>query len=303
VWRDGKIISLARSAGPLEETILQLIEDDAHQMWVTTNKGLMAVSARRLGSLGVGRDGFRPRQSALDSYVRAYRMDCAAPSSMAATTSPGCRTEDGMLWFPSIRGIVRVNPLHIATNTLPPPVHIERVVVDGKAQPLDREIDVAPGSHQLQFDYTALSMLVPQALHFKYQARWFRQGLDRRGQSHEPPITRVSRRAHTRSVCSRATTTVCGIPSGTSISLKFRPHYYQSPWFIMLCAWRRCCLRPARFTVCASGDCGASRMLSASRWRRARAIWSRQIEELLGAKERAELAAVAKVAVSREYEP
>jgi ligand-binding sensor domain-containing protein len=54
VWRDGKIVSLARSAGPLGETILQLLEDDAHQLWVTTNKGLMSVPRDDLDRLASG---------------------------------------------------------------------------------------------------------------------------------------------------------------------------------------------------------------------------------------------------------
>src|SRR5271169_6534816 len=33
-------------------------------------------------------------------------------------SSPGCRTADGILWFPSISGLVRVDPQHIRINTV-----------------------------------------------------------------------------------------------------------------------------------------------------------------------------------------
>ena len=56
-------------------------------------------------------------------------------------TSPGCRTPDGMLWLPSIRGVVRVDPAHIAINRIPPPVQIEQVVVQARRQ---REFQRAP---------------------------------------------------------------------------------------------------------------------------------------------------------------
>ena len=42
-------------------------------------------------------------------------------------TSAGCRSPDGLLWFPSVRRIVRVDPPISDTNPLPPPVDIEQV--------------------------------------------------------------------------------------------------------------------------------------------------------------------------------
>ena len=65
LWRDGKLISLARFRGPLRETIMQLLEDDAHQMWLTTNKGLMSVP--RAGARCLGR---RRHQHARVSHLR-----------------------------------------------------------------------------------------------------------------------------------------------------------------------------------------------------------------------------------------
>ena len=54
LWRDGKLISLAHFGGPLRETIMQLLEDDAHQMWLTTNKGLISVARAGLDALASG---------------------------------------------------------------------------------------------------------------------------------------------------------------------------------------------------------------------------------------------------------
>jgi len=291
VWRDGKIVSLARSAGPLGETILQLIEDDAHQMWVTTNKGLISVARDDLDLLASGKsatEGISPpaiHMYAISDGLRSAEFD-------GGNTAPGCRTPDGMLWFPSVRGIVRVNPLHIPVNTLPPPVHIERVAVDGKPQALGQAIDIAPGSHQLEFDYTALSLLVPQALHFKYRLDGFDKEWTDAGNRRTAYYTGLAPGSYTFRVLASNNDGVWNT-SGSNISLKLRPHYYQTQWFMLLCA--------AALLFVA----GAFYRLRVGRLRRLADALSEQVtartrdleranEELVQAKDRAELAAVAK---------
>ena len=114
LWRDGKVISLARFGGPLRETIMQLLEDDAQQIWFTTNKGLMSVPRAALDALAAG-----------GTTVPAFQVYGLADGLRTAefdggNTSAGCRTPDGLLWFPNIRGIVRIDPNHVRTNTRPP---------------------------------------------------------------------------------------------------------------------------------------------------------------------------------------
>ena len=43
-----------RFGGPMRETILQVLEDSSHQLWFTTNKGLMSVPVLRLDALASG---------------------------------------------------------------------------------------------------------------------------------------------------------------------------------------------------------------------------------------------------------
>ncbi len=291
VWRDGKIISLAHGAGPLGETILQVLEDDAHQLWLTTNKGLISIARDQLDLLASDSEaGKAPRAPVIHSYgisdgLRAAEFD-------GGNTAPGCRTPDGMLWFPGIRGIIRVDPLHIAVNTLAPPVHIERVLVDGEPLPLDQAIEIAPGSHQLEFDYTALSMLVPQALHFKYRLDGFDKTWTDAGNRRAAYYTGLAPGAYTFRVLASNNDGVWNT-SGSALSVELRPHYYQTAWFMVLCA------TALLFAV------GALYRWRMGRLRRLAQSLSEQVtartrdleranEELLDAKDRAELAAVAK---------
>ena len=228
LWRAGKMISLAAAGGPLRETILGILEDDRHVFWMTTNKELASVS-----------------REAIDNYLRNPPMHPAVQTYGSAdglrtaefcggNTSPGVRTPDGLLWFPSIKGLVRVDAAHIASNSLPPPVQIEQVLVDNKKLTLSDGMRVAAGSQQWEFHYTALSLLVPQRLQFQYQL----QGVDRdwvdAGNRRTAYYTRLAPGTYTFRVKAANNDGVWN-DVGASISFTLDPLYYQTWWFFLLC--------------------------------------------------------------------
>ena len=286
LWHDGKTISLARFGGPLQETILELLEDDAHRIWFTTNKGLMSVPRASLALLAAGGSRLPDFQIyGLADGLRTAEFD-------GGNTSAGCRTPDGMLWFPSIRGIVRVDPNHIRTNSLPPPVRIEQVAVDGAPLALTDGIRVPPGQQQWEFHYTGLSLLVPQQSLFKYRLEGFDKGWVEAGHRRTAYYTRLPPGTYTFRVIASNND---GVWSKTGASFRFvlRPHFYQTIWFALVCvlavvigvgAWYR--LRVGRLRHLANS-------LSAQVALRTRDLeWANA--ELLQAKDRAELAAQAK---------
>src|SRR4029453_1995192 len=64
----------------------------------------------------------------------------------------GWKTRDGRLWFPTLKGVVVIDPSQI--NALPPPVVIERVVANNTPTDPEREIRVLPGKGNLEIYYT-----------------------------------------------------------------------------------------------------------------------------------------------------
>ena len=228
LWRDGKMISLAAAGGPLRETILGILEDDRHVLWLTTNKELASVS-----------------REAIENYLRspqthpAIQMYGSADGLRTAefcggNTSPGVRTPDGLLWFPSIKGLVRVDPAHIASNPLPPPVKIEQVVVDNRKLTLGDGMRVAAGSQQWEFHYTALSLLVPQRLQFQYQLLGVDGDWVDAGNRRTAYYTRLPPGTYTFRVKAANNDGVWN-EAGASISFTLEPLYYQTWWFFLIC--------------------------------------------------------------------
>jgi signal transduction histidine kinase/ligand-binding sensor domain-containing protein/DNA-binding NarL/FixJ family response regulator len=286
VWRNDKLTSLAGFGGPLRQTILQLLEDDAHQVWITTNQGLISVARDALDAAAAG--GSR----APDFHVYGIADGLRTAEFDGGNTSAGCRTPDGLLWFPSIRGVVRVDPRHIRTNTVPPPVYIEQVRVDGAQLTLVDGAEVAPGAQQWEFHYTALSLLVPQRSLFKYRLEGFDKDWIDAGNRRTAYYTRLPPGTYTFRVLASNND---GVWSSAAASLRFtlKPLFHQTPWFILLCV---------AATLAAAA---AVYRLRVGRLRRLAGTLGEQVakrtqdleaanSELLRAKDRAELAGQAK---------
>jgi signal transduction histidine kinase/ligand-binding sensor domain-containing protein/CheY-like chemotaxis protein len=285
VWNNGRVTSLARLGGPLRETILQILEDDSRQLWLSTNKGLMSVPLAALdAALAQGRPPAFKIYGLADG-LRSAEFD-------GGNTSAGCRTADGRLWFPGIHDIVSVDPQHIRLNTTPPPVHLEGVTVDGAALPLTGGMEVPAGRKQWEFQYTALSFLAPQRLGFKYRLEGFDTDWVDAGNRRSAYYSHLPPGHYTFRVMARNEDGVWSTAEAT-FGFKLKPHMYQTWWFALLCmvaiaaavyAWYQ--LRMGRLQHLAAA-------LSAQVAQRTQDL-ERANDELLLAKNKAELAAQAK---------
>ena len=85
----------------------------------------------------------------------------------------GCKLADGRLCFPTTLGVVAIDPSSVSKNNLPPPVAIERFLVDdqtfAEGPVFEQPLTIAPGRHHLEFQFTALSFVTPEKVLFKYR--------------------------------------------------------------------------------------------------------------------------------------
>jgi signal transduction histidine kinase/ligand-binding sensor domain-containing protein/CheY-like chemotaxis protein/HPt (histidine-containing phosphotransfer) domain-containing protein len=286
VWREERITSLAGFGGALGETVLQVLEDEQHRMWLTSNKGLTSVPRATLDARARG------QSIASDSHTYDVSDGLRTAEFDGGNTSAGCITADGRLWFPSIRGIVAVDPAHIRSNTLPPPVQIEQVTVD--AVPLGRTqgIEVSPGHQQWEFYYTALSLLAAPRSRFRYRLEGFDEHWVDAGNRRTAYYTSLPPGTYTFRVIASNNDGVWN-DTGASFHFTLKPHFYQTFWFVLLCILA---------ILIAAGACyrwrvGHLRHLAAALSEQV-ALRTRDLElanvELLHAKERAESAVRAK---------
>jgi hypothetical protein len=156
---------------------------------------------------------------------------------------PACwRGRDGHLWFATVGGAVWTDPAEVQFNPLPPPVLIEEVSVDGQRMGEDGQpsrslagrppahLRVPPGRHYLDFKFTALSLISPDKVRFK----WRLAGLEKDW------VTESSRRSASYSFVQAGDyefqVQACnndGVwnETGANIKLTVLPFFWQRWWF------------------------------------------------------------------------
>lgn len=144
-------------------------------------------------------------------------------------------TTDGRIWFSTTGGFVSIDSTQLLRNTLPPPVTIWSLTSGNTRHPnLGADIRLPVHTHDLQFEYSAGSLTVPERVRFKYKL----EGLDREWQEaggrREARYTNLGPGAYTFRVIASNNDGVWN-DQGASMGITIAPALYQTKWFYALC--------------------------------------------------------------------
>jgi signal transduction histidine kinase/ligand-binding sensor domain-containing protein len=166
-FKDGRFIAITSQNGLFDNIVSRILEDDHGNFWMSGNRGIYRASRKELNDFA---DGRLPSVTSI-SYGVEDGMKINETNGGAQPA--GWKTPDGKLWFPTIKGVVAIDPSNL--NPLPPPVHIEQVLIGQKPVDLRQPIEVRPGEGDLEIHYTGLSFIAPEKVRFKYKL----EGYDR----------------------------------------------------------------------------------------------------------------------------
>ncbi len=173
--REGGSVTYTARSGLHSEVIYQILEDGSGNLWMSCNRGIFRVSKAELEEVARGARS-TVRSTAYGAADGMTSLECLGGYQPA-----GGKTRDGRLWFPTTRGVATVDPASLAVNELPPPVHIEQVLADGvavEARSPDpgATVTLPPGRGELEFHYTALSLVDPPSVRFRYRLGGYDDG-------------------------------------------------------------------------------------------------------------------------------
>lgn len=244
LFTGGKWFSFSRQHGLFDNAINHIEEDAYGRLWFSCNRGLFWILKQQLLDLAAGR-----RTSV--QHVRYGESDGMLSAETNGEQQPaGCQDARGRLWFPTQRGVVRVDPADIPVNPPAPNVVIETVAANGETVYHDRHsplpharpaqwvlrgktqtLRLPPGSgRHLEINYTAPVFDSPERVQFEYRLEgqdrdWIRAGSRRVAHYNNlrpgDYLFRV-RAANSRGVWNE---------SGTALALRVAPRFTQTWWF------------------------------------------------------------------------
>lgn len=227
--KDGELKSLSVDEGLYNDTVLSLLEDDHGNFWISSNTGLFRVPKRDVHAV---LDGEKDRLTSV-AYDRSDGLKTIEFNGGAQPA--GWKDNQGRLWFPSSKGIVRVDPDNLPRNEVAPPVVIERVLVMDEPVRTDTFITLAPGRNKLEIDFIGLSYLANDEVIYRYKLDGTDDDWIDAGSRRQAFYTNLPPGEYTFRVMAR---NADGVWSETPATFSFylKPFFHQTPWFFVLMA-------------------------------------------------------------------
>jgi signal transduction histidine kinase/ligand-binding sensor domain-containing protein len=144
-------------------------------------------------------------------------------------------SSDGRIYFATRGSVVWVDPANIARNTLPPPVWIRSVTVDKKVYNDVDTLRIPAHSQNVEINYTAPSLLIPQRVRFRYKLEGFDKDWRDAGVRRQAFYSKLPPRTYTFRVTASNNDGVWS-EAGASFTFSIPPSFTQSVLFKALCA-------------------------------------------------------------------
>ena len=226
--KNSRVATLTSKNGLPCNAVKWVVEDDAHSFWLYMACGLVRITRPDLESWV--RDPNRKVQATVFDSSDGVKSH----SFTSGTTPRVAKSADGRLWFLPLDGVSVIDPQRLPSNKLPPPVRIEQIAADGQTYDPFRGLRLPPRVRDLTIDYTALSLVAPEKVHFRFKLEgqdedWREVVNDRRVQySNLGP-------GHYRFRVTACNNSGVWNEEGDVLDFSIAPAYWQTNWFRALC--------------------------------------------------------------------
>jgi signal transduction histidine kinase/PAS domain-containing protein len=247
-FRDGSVVRLNTEQGMPTDYVSQILTDDRGDLWMAGNQGIFHIrerdfaavvkgSSKRVLPFLYGRsEGIAGLQATFDYY----------PSALLSS-------DKQHLYFSTLTGLAEFRLENARLNHSPPRVWIERLSADHRifadylgggpatnaARPSPIELYQAgkkvvvrlpPGSQQVHFEFTALSLVAPENVQFRYQLEgldkdWVEAGTRRFASYTQPPP------GHYRFRVAACNNDGVWNETGDSLAVICEPYFWETHWF------------------------------------------------------------------------
>ena len=223
-FKNGRFTAYTSAEGLFDDAIFRVLDDGLGNLWMSCNKGIFRVARSELDALDRGEvRTLHPVAYGVDDGMR--NRECNGANHPA-----GWHGQDGRLYFPTVEGLVEIDPRRLLTNPLPPPVVIESLVADGRAVPPRDGLVFEPGTQGFEIQYAGLAFGVPDRVRFRYRL----EGLDHDwvdvGTRRNAYFTRIPPGDYRFRVAAANEDGVWN-EEGATLSFRLRPHFYRTWWF------------------------------------------------------------------------
>lgn len=161
--KGGRLATIRPSDGLWDGLAQVFLEDHQGGLWITCNRGVYRLSLAELNAFADG------RVSRVQSVGYGPGDAMRSPTFAGGMQPAGAVDAQGVLWLPSLKGLVRIDPANLPPASVAPALRLESATLAGHPLPLDGPLVLAAGSTPpLTLRYAAATLRNADRVRFKY---------------------------------------------------------------------------------------------------------------------------------------
>lgn len=222
-YRDGEFQSFGEHGGPLLLAIHSILEDAHGQLWFGTGQGVLRFP--RAALMGNPRD-----IQAAQTVTFNHNDGLPSRETYVGAQPAAWRTREGDLYFPTSRGLARLE--QGAQQPVGPPlrIHFLKAESDETVLPESRPILVPAGTHRFEVYYTATSLTRADKIRFRYRLEGWEHLWNEVGDRRFSAYSNLPPGAY-RFVLQAWRVGEEGPPQEQSLDIRVAPFLYERPTF------------------------------------------------------------------------
>jgi ligand-binding sensor domain-containing protein/signal transduction histidine kinase len=209
----------------LHEQVFGVAEDSNGWLWVSTSNHVLRVKRDRLLA-GVVRE----------SDVREYGTADGLSGVEGVKRQRSVVTDPlGRIWFSMSHGLSVVDPIRAARAAAPVLAKIDAGSVDGAPIAVKTAVRISSVRQRVTFSFSGVSLSFPERVRFKYRLDGFDRDWSEPVGAREAIYTNLDPGSYTFRVVASNSDGIWNT-EGASLNLTVVPAFYQTSWFLLLCA-------------------------------------------------------------------
>jgi signal transduction histidine kinase/ligand-binding sensor domain-containing protein len=236
--KNGTVATLTSKNGLPCDRIHWVMEDDADSFWLYTPCGLIRIARAEMDAWAAAAEKDKNAKLTVQPTVFDPSDGVRILGSSGHFSPQVAKSADGKLWFLPWDGVSVVDPQHLPFNSLQPPLDIQKIVADRKtyepASAANGRIALPALVRDLEIDYTALSLVAPEKVFFRYKLEGHDTDWQDAGTRRVAFYTDLPPRNYRFRVIACNNSGVWN-EAGTFLDFSIAPAYYQTALFRVSC--------------------------------------------------------------------
>ncbi|AKU20986.1 sensor histidine kinase [Massilia sp. NR 4-1] len=231
LYRNGRFAVLRGEHNERFRGVSGIVRLPGGDLWLHGADGLYHIAAADL-------DGWLKNGANVVPFERFNAQDGMQGRAPQLRPVPSLmRSRDGVLWYATTGSVGSIDPARILRNPLPPPVEVLGVQSHGTryAIPQGRALGLPQGTRNMQIDFTALSLSIPERVRLRYRLTGLDQAWQEAAGRRQAYYTNLAPGKYHFEVMASNEDNLWNT-QGAALEIDIPPTFAQSGWFKLLLA-------------------------------------------------------------------